>query len=559
MANPLESFKADLESYFRKMAGITPVGHLWFGFDPKSKPAGVQLYSGQLLARAAYMTHYTFVTTHRTILTEDEWQAYVTANGFCPYYSSGDGSTTYRMPLIKNVHPQFVAAIAEAGQYIEAGLPNITGTIGRVGNTNGTIIKNGTKDAFSVSSEYKGAYAGGGARATGEEVTLSFNASNSNSIYGNSDTVQPPSLTFLIGEYVYSSVAPIGTTNIEVRLNNIEESFNSIISATVSKEGWWSPSLFTSAKTSITLPAGMIININDVIYTSTVVTTLNVSTVSNPVGKDVYIYACAPTSGTEPVFVLSMNSTVPSGYTVDSSRKIGGFHCLCADVGIISDHPLSGYVAGDILPATRWDLTHRPLSDPEGMFYNSTLDIWCDIYLASWDGTKLVSVYGGTTADGTSTKKWHGEAFCEQYSIYQNKRLPWRREFQVMAKGSNEETNIYGGADVGTTGGHVDTKSRRMISNDGGEDMCGFLWQWLEDLGFAGGSGWTESVYNSGVDSAQYGQTYGTLFRLLGGGPWDNGACCGSRSASCDSSSANVYAIRGGRGVAEPKNIRAYR
>lgn len=550
MASPLVNFKSDLEGYLRRIAGIMPVGHLWFGFDPKSKPAGVQLYAGQLLTRAAYTTHYTFVTTHRTVVTEDEWQAYVTANGFCPYYSSGDGSTTYRMPLIKGVHPQFVAALADAGQYKEAGLPNIVGKGSLTARPDykipsGAIYNTDPETGFSG-----GSY---------QFATFNFDASRSNPIYGNSDTVQPPSLTFLVGEYVYSSVAPLGTTDIEVRMNNVEDNFNSIVASMVNKEGWYSPSLFTATKTSVTLPAGMLIKIDDVLYTSTVTNTLNVSDAGGTVvGKDVYIYACAPTSGTEPVFKVSVNSTVPTGYTTTNSRKIGGFHCLCKAVGTISGHPLSGYAAGNILPASRWDLTHRPVSDPEGMFYNTELDLWCDIYLASWNGTKLVSVYGGTTADGTSSKIWHGELFCEQYSRYQNKRLPWRREFQVLAKGSNEETNITGSADAGTTGGHVDTASRRMISNDGGEDMCGFLWQWLEDLGFAGGSGWTESVYNSSVDSQGYGQTYGTLYRLLGGGDWDSGAHCGSRSAGCSPASANVSAGRGGRGVSEPKVTRAY-
>jgi hypothetical protein len=45
-------------------------------------------------------------------------------------------------------------------------------------------------------------------------------------------------------------------------------------------------------------------------------------------GKDFYIYACIPTSGNVPVIKLSANSTYPSGYTANNSRKIGGFHCL---------------------------------------------------------------------------------------------------------------------------------------------------------------------------------------------------------------------------------------
>ena len=308
------------------------------------------------------------------------------------------------------------------------------------------------------------------------------------------------------------------------------------------------------SQNTLKIPKGLMVAINGIIYTSTKDNILDVSAIPNREGKDVYIYACQPSNGDEPVFVLSLNSTVPTNYTADTSRKIGGFHCLCVAVGTISGHALSGYVAGDILPRSLWDLLDRPESDPEGMVKGLYSDTWFDIYLSSWDGTKLVSTYGGVIADGGSSKKWHGEACLEQY-IKQKKRLPWRHEFQMEAKGSNEETNIAGSSDPNTTGGHKDTSSRRMISDIGLEDACGVMWQWAMDLGFAGGSGWTESVYNSAVDSKQYGQTYGTLFRLLLGGGWDDGANCGSRCAFCDASSANVYAGYGSRGSSEPRKV----
>jgi len=54
-------------------------------------------------------------------------------------------------------------------------------------------------------------------------------------------------------------------------------------------------------------------------------------------------------------------------------------------------------------------------------------------------------------------------------------------EFQLIAAGSNEETNITGSADPVTTGGHSDTVGRRMISNIGCEDCAGAMRQWLRD------------------------------------------------------------------------------
>lgn len=306
-------------------------------------------------------------------------------------------------------------------------------------------------------------------------------------------------------------------------------------------------SLMTTNKTTVTIPAGMVLRINDNVYSTDTdkVLTLNLA---NRNGKDVYVYA-VENNGLD--FVLSLNSTVPNGYNADNSRKIGGFHCLCTNVGTISGHTLSGYVAGDILPQSVWDLIHRPKCSPEGMVYIPEVDIWMDIYLNSWDGSKLMSVNGGTTADGASTKKFHGEQFVERLADIK-KRLPWRYEFQVAAKGSNEGTNIQGSTDANTTGGHVDTAGRRMISNYGLEDACGFLWQWASDVGVNGSSGWNDSVYNSGVDDQSYGRSYGTLYRAALGGYWNDGSGCGSRSVNVDTASAYVHPHHGGRSCGEP-------
>jgi len=64
------------------------------------------------------------------------------------------------------------------------------------------------------------------------------------------------------------------------------------------------------------------------------------------------------------------------------------------------------------------------------------------------------------------------------------KKLLDDTEFQLAAEGSNMQTNIVGNADPVTTGGHVDTAGRRMISNIGLEDCCGAMWQWLLDQSY---------------------------------------------------------------------------
>jgi hypothetical protein len=331
-------------------------------------------------------------------------------------------------------------------------------------------------------------------------------------------------------------------------------------------------------KTTITLPSVMNINIGRQGYIHSGTTVLNLddpaawdsstyATAVNRKGKDFYVYACQPASGKAPVFKLSANSTVPTGYTASNSRKIGGFHCLCADVGTISGHALSGYVTGNILPLSVWDLKHRPVASPEGMVWIEGIGRWVDIYLASWDGSALASEFGATIADGTSSPAFHGEKFAEYLGLT-GKSLITRDEFIVAAKGSNELTSINGSADPGTTGGHKDTANRRMISNYGLEDCCGALWQWGKDCyefypgatwnpttnQYLAGYAWQESsVYHAGTDAQKQGSCNGLLRRVLLGGYWGAGADCGSRAAACANFSARGgYAGVGARGASEP-------
>ena len=327
----------------------------------------------------------------------------------------------------------------------------------------------------------------------------------------------------------------------------------------------------TSGQTSIKLPSYLSLMVNGHHFRNDVEVTLDITDSSNwdstetdytvaenRAGKDFYIYAVDDKVTKSVHIVLSANSTVLTGDTESSSRKIGGFHCLCADVGTptwrnpatLKDeaHWLSGYVKGDILPYSVWDLLHRAESSNEGMVYSPETHMWYDIYLASWDGSKLVSTFGGITADGASAKKFHGEMFAECAGQI-NKELISRDEFIVVAKGSNERTSIHGSADVGTTGGHVDTANRRMISNIGLEDCCGFLWQWCKQSGSANGSsGWTNSTYNSNVDGSEnYGVAYGNYYRALVGNYWKNSSNCGSRSVAVSDVSATACTSSGGR------------
>ena len=342
-------------------------------------------------------------------------------------------------------------------------------------------------------------------------------------------------------------------------------------------------SLATPAQTAITIHPTWL-NINGTGYVKLEDTTINLNltgswdddtyaVAANRKGRDVYIYATATADSITPGFVLSLNSTVPTGYTADNSRKIGGFHCLCTDVGSITGHTLTGYVAGDILPQSVWDLSFRAVSENAGMVYVPGIGKWVDIYLPSWQNGGMASVNGGTIVDGSSTPAINGELAVEYFGLV-GKELISRDEFIVAMAGSNQGTNIYGSADPGTTGGHKDTANRRMISNYGIEDGCGALYQWgrdqYETFYNAGGNATTfkgayyasandyylsgyswqqKPVFNSNIESTAKGQCAGLLRRVLLGANWSDGANCGSRAANCKYFSADYVGDVSARGV----------
>jgi hypothetical protein len=262
-------------------------------------------------------------------------------------------------------------------------------------------------------------------------------------------------------------------------------------------------------------------------------------------GTDYFIYAC--TDGTSLSFKVSAASTYPSGFDANHSRKIGGFHTLCVDVGTISGHTLTTYEDKDILPASIWDLKHRAkCGNNAGMVYDAKCDLWVDIYLASGTGTSTASVNGGTISD---TRDWND--FVDDGGAV-GKRLLTDSEFQLIAAGSNEETNIVGSGDPGTTGGHSDTAGRRMISNIGCEDCCGALLQWLLDqssMYSAAGAGWYDLPGSKGQ---LYRPANTEDVKLIAGGAWGNAAYAGSRCRYALYYRWNTSSACGARFASEP-------
>ena len=369
-----------------------------------------------------------------------------------------------------------------------------------------------------------------------------------------------PNFSATILKKLEQVVTSITNDNGKVTVSKGNGQTNEFYAGYISPNAYHRAALPSSAKTTISI-ARTVLSIGGAVYGGA--GSLNLASASdwddvtyaaasNRAGKDFYIYACVTDGALK--FVLSANKDNPAGYTTATSRKIGGFHCLCVDVGTIENHPLSDYVAGDILPASMWDLLHRCKGDNEGMVYDEEDDVWLGIYLLSYEDGRAVSKYNGVVLDGTSTPKTHGLWFTETLAK-QKMRLPYIHEYFNALKGCQEGVNISESKDWNTTGGHVYTNNVRCISNIGLEDPTGFMWQWTNNYGMAGGSSWGSSSYDAKVDDVNRGNSYGNLWLPRIGGFWSDGVNCGSRSVNGSAIAAYTALNVGARSASEPRIV----
>ena len=102
-------------------------------------------------------------------------------------FGSGNGTTTFNVPNYKGKFLQMINDNQSLGQEIEAGLPNIVGKFSGKCILNDSIQYSG---ALYEDNTYTTQLAGG---TSGNHTRgIGFNASKSNTIYGKSNTVQPP-------------------------------------------------------------------------------------------------------------------------------------------------------------------------------------------------------------------------------------------------------------------------------------------------------------------------------------------------------------------------------
>ena len=211
------TFINQLAEKLSKLGSIRPLGfHYLHPYG--TVPADSIICNGATYSRALYKDFFDYITTQGWVKTEAEWQEITKRdNGFCPFYSSGDGSTNFRTPKFAP-YQQLALARDSVGKYHQAGLPNITGSVSVSGGendlsrTSGTFVNSGALTASSTATTTWAGYENVSGRYWSK---LSISASNSDKTYGRSSTVQPESHEWVVCVVAYGVATNVGSVDIQ--------------------------------------------------------------------------------------------------------------------------------------------------------------------------------------------------------------------------------------------------------------------------------------------------------------------------------------------------------
>ncbi len=476
-------------------------------------------------------------------LSYEDYATAIENEGVCGYFGLDTVNQKFKLPKINEV---FVEAgdLTTLGLYIKAGLPNIVGDLMTNGNSFTAI-----SGAFATRSQISNL--SGGHSAATEYGNLTFDASHSNPIYGNNDTVQPKAIKLRPMVQLATGADESSLANTTQCLAELPKKANIIWYANREFE-YKQPNFILADKQYVTIKGGTAIRLanGSTFYTENdmlkpISEIMDTGTVTN--GKDYYFYLDNQSN-----LIASLNENLPTGVT--SAVKIGGAHTLCQAVTegnaptLLSDsfwanHPAIGYNAGYFIPNSSWTPAFRSaaLTGNKGQVFVDRGNIrkWVDIYLQSGTGTSTASSYAGTITNNRQYMLFFGD--MDQVG----KQLASADEFRIFSEGSNQKTNIQGDAIPSDKkcGGYLDTAGKRMISGYFVECCCGYLWQVSRDIAATGSSNWSDWA------DTRRGDHFGTPYVVTLGGACTESTHCGSWAATSHTSLTHAHVHHGCRGV----------
>lgn len=160
------------------------------------------------------ITYYPAEDGHKIVLSDQETTVANIYNesGVAWYYILDTTNQRFKLPRTKY---GFTGLRDAVGKYVEAGVPNITGSF----VLNGTEYDAKEDGAFYLKSQYN-TNANTGHTDNGWSPEVGFDASKLSSIYGNNTTVQPPAtqmyLYFYVGQFTQTATEQTAGLNSEL-------------------------------------------------------------------------------------------------------------------------------------------------------------------------------------------------------------------------------------------------------------------------------------------------------------------------------------------------------
>lgn len=181
--------------------------------------SGQLIRDGQIVSRSVYKDLWDFVQKHPSLLlTEEQWQAELSANEGVVnnYYSSGDGSTTFRLPKAGVIELPVITA-ENINKFSTDTQRNILGsitmvdTIGKTQVSNGALLAEVTNISSSVNNNGNWSNA----------ITIDFDAFRSVGTEHTGSEVKPKTITKLAVVQAFGRVINTGTLDINDLVNDV--------------------------------------------------------------------------------------------------------------------------------------------------------------------------------------------------------------------------------------------------------------------------------------------------------------------------------------------------
>lgn len=183
--------------------------------------SGQLIRDGQIVSRSVYKDLWDFVQKHPSLLlTEEQWQAELSANeGIVNnYYSSGDGSTTFRLPKAGVIELPVITA-ENINKFSTDTQRNISGQF--TSHQNGSLLTNtNVNGAFSWSTNSV-SNLGEIGDGYGKNYPIYFDASRSVGTEHTGNEVKPKTITKLAVVQAFGRVINTGTLDINDLVNDV--------------------------------------------------------------------------------------------------------------------------------------------------------------------------------------------------------------------------------------------------------------------------------------------------------------------------------------------------